>query len=640
MNESNDRVYKVTFKIEGGEDVNIFAVDGENVLELARTAGVFIDAPCSGNGTCGNCRVTILEEIDGQLSSYQPLACQAEITGDAVITVPDVIIDYIKNITTEVYIKQGKQGDATEQQINHGEDSCVCNNEDSSSALSQDHNKHPSILPYETEEHPPQRFGLAIDIGTTTVSALLVEISGTGSLYAKATTGNAQIRYGADVINRIIEQQKPGGIKKLQDAIVQDTLIPIINELCTATGVNHENITRLTVAANTTMNHLLLGVDANSIRIEPYEPAFLEFEIMNPASIGINVAPDAQMLLAPNVGSYVGGDITAGILGTGASTGWQMWPGYGELSRTIIDPETGMEIDAPNKMTLLIDLGTNGEIVLSNREFMMACACSAGPAFEGGDISCGMRATHGAIEKFRIDADTMKPVVTVIGSGKPAGLCGSGLIDVVAELFRMGIINGKGKINVTETTKQGKQWDVSPAFLNNEVEYKSRPPASNRISHDEYGIGSYTLVFAADSATGNDITLTEVDIDNFIRAKGAIFSGILSLLSPLGFSPSDIDDVFIAGGIGSGINIRSAISIGMLPDLPEEKYRYLGNTALDGAYSMLLLLYGEQTLEEVNDIARNITYIDLSTQPGYMDEFIAACFLPHTDETLFPSVLT
>jgi len=587
-------MYKVIFRIEGGEDVTIFAVGGENVLELARKAGVPIDAPCSGNGTCGKCRVEVLEDgedrgtvhvsssrylSDMDIANGWRLACESEINGDVVFLVPDIAAAYLRNITTEVYGKTGnKTGDGSQKQG------------DGSSAS----------------------FGLAIDIGTTTVSAMLVDMS-TGDILAKATTGNAQIRYGADVINRIIEQQKPGGIKKLQDAVVKDTLIPLIDNLCEATGITREGVKRLTVAANTTMNHLLLGVDANSIRLEPYEPAFLEFDISDPASIGIKLAPDTEMLIAPNVGSYVGGDITAGVLGTGAPTGWQMWPCCGEVSLTDSVNVNGVvyeNTETPNKMSLLIDLGTNGEIVLSNREFMLTCACSAGPAFEGGDISCGMRATDGAIEAFRIDRETMEPELTVIGGGSPVGLCGSGLIDVVAELFRAGLIDGKGKFD-------GR---------------------TERILHDEYGLGSYMLVFASESATGIDITLTETDIDNFIRAKGAIFSGIISLLSPLDLTPADIDDVFVAGGIGSGINIQSAISIGMLPDLPEEKYRYLGNTALDGAYSMLLPKHSEQALDVVNDIANNMTYIDLSTQPGYMDEFIAACFLPHTDERLFPTV--
>ena len=582
-------MYEVTFKIEGGEDVIIFAVGGENVLELARKSNVSIDAPCSGNGTCGKCRVKI-EQGDGssvcfssktQTEEPSPrsnvekwqLACQSTISGDTVIHVPNTASEYISKITTEVY----------------------CPN------------------PEESE------YGLAIDIGTTTVSALLVDLA-TEDKIAKATTGNGQIRYGADVINRIIEQQKPDGIKKLQDAIVKDTLLPLIDNLCTNTGVPNNKVTRLTVAANTTMNHLLLGVDANSIRIEPYEPKFLEFGVYNPADIGIRVSPDAKLYLAPNIGSYVGGDITAGVMVAVPPSGWPMWthPDI-EMTQGITDANGELafeKFEQPKEMNLLIDLGTNGEIVFGDGEFLMACACSAGPAFEGGDISCGMRATDGAIEACRIkqgDGSSVlfsEPELSIIGGVKPAGLCGSGLIDVVAELFRNGIINGKGKLNETITPE--------------------------RIHNDEYGTGSYTLAFAADTATGRDITITEVDLDNFIRAKGAIFSGIMSLLEPLGITTADIDNVMIAGGIGSGINIKNAISIGMLPDLPEEKYSYIGNSSLNGAYAMLVVPEGD---EVVIDVARSMTYIDLSTTPGYMDEFVAACFLPHTDETLFPSLI-
>jgi len=537
--------FKIVFEIEGGEDVTIFAVGGENVLELAQTANIPIDAPCSGNGTCGKCLVDILEND----TKTRCLACQTEICGDAVITVPDAAADYIGNITFEIF--------ETKDSSETGDGSL----------------SHPA-------------YGIAIDIGTTTVSAILVNQQN-GEIRAKATTGNAQIRYGADVINRIINQQKPDGIKKLQEAIIRDTILPLLDKLCLATEVEHDRITRLTVAANTTMNHLFLGIDANSIRIEPYEPAFLEFKPYDPASIGINLSADAKMILAPNIGSYVGGDITAGVLAA--------------------ETPSGKKIYSRPEMSLLIDLGTNGEIVFGNEEFLMACACSAGPAFEGGDISCGMRATNGAIQACVIEKDTLEPTFSIINDFEPVGLCGSGLIDVVAELFRAGAINGKGKFND-----------------------KNSP----RIRRDEHGSGSYILVFASDSATGKDIIITETDIDNFIRAKGAIFSGIMSLLAPLGFTPADIDDVMIAGGIGGGINIKNAISIGMLPDLPEEKYSYIGNSSLNGAYEMLISTEAE---EKVKEIAANMTYIDLSTEQGYMDEFIAACFIPHTNERLFPS---
>ena len=239
----------------------------------------------------------------------------------------------------------------------------------------------------------------------------------------------------------------------------------------------------------------------------------------------------------------------------------------------------------------------------------MSCACSAGPAFEGGDISCGMRATDGAIESCTIDKDTMEPSYHVIGEEgeKPIGLCGSGIIDVIAELFRTGIINPKGKF-----VREGK-----------------------RVRHDEYGMGSYVLAFEEEAGSVRDVEINEVDIDNFIRAKGAIFSAIRMMLSSLDFDISMIENVYVAGGIGSGINMKNAVRIGMFPDIPLEMFHYIGNSSLSGAYTMLLSKEAERKTYEV---AGNMTYLELSTVPGYMDEFVAACFIPHTDTTMFPSV--
>ena len=339
----------------------------------------------------------------------------------------------------------------------------------------------------------------------------------------------------------------------------------------------------MTVASNTTMNHLLLGVDANALRMEPFIPAFFHIDAIPARDLGIELAPSAMIKISPNIGSYVGGDITAGAL---AGMIWNR-----------------------RELSLFIDLGTNGEIVFGNKEFLVACACSAGPAFEGGDISCGMRAIDGAIEGCVIDKETTEPSFSVIGGEKPVGLCGSGIIDVTAELFRTGIINGKGK------------------FIRDGA----------RVKFDEFGIGSFTLAFAEESATGREIVINEVDIDNFIRAKGAIFSAILTLLGSLGFSPSDVRHVDVAGGIGSGINIRNAIGIGMFPDLPLNKYRFIGNSSLAGAYAMLVSKAAE---EQLLKLSKAMTYMELSVEPGYMDSFVAACFLPHTDERLFPSAKT
>jgi uncharacterized 2Fe-2S/4Fe-4S cluster protein (DUF4445 family) len=316
------------------------------------------------------------------------------------------------------------------------------------------------------------------------------------------------------------------------------------------------------------------------LRTEPYIPAFFEIDPLFTKDLGIELIPSAKLHLAPNIGSYVGGDITAGTL---AGMMWNR-----------------------SELSLLIDLGTNGEIVFGNSEFLIACACSAGPAFEGGDISCGMRAMDGAIEACVIDKDAMEPVLSVIGNVRPVGLCGSGIIDVIAELFHAGIINGKGKF-----IREGE-----------------------RVKFDEFGIGSFVLAFGDESATGRIITITEVDIDNLIRAKGAIFSATITLLSSLGFSPANVEHIAVAGGIGSGINFKNAIRIGMFPDVPLQKYRYIGNSSLAGAYGTLI---SKAATIRLHELSRNMTYMELSVQRGYMDAFTAACFLPHTNGALFPS---
>ena len=423
--------------------------------------------------------------------------------------------------------------------------------------------------------------GCAIDIGTTTVSMVLVDLEN-GKLLAKGSSGNGQIRYGADVINRIIEQSRPGGKKKLQDAIVKETLTPIIANLCKTAGISARSILRLCIGANTTMNHLLVGVDADPVRMDPYIPSFFGWEDLVAGDLKLPANPLAPVIIAPNIGSYVGGDITSGTL---AACFWNR-----------------------EEMSLFIDLGTNGELVFGNQDFLMSCACSAGPAFEGGDISCGMRATDGAIEACTIDKDTMEPDLTIVGEAgqKPVGICGSGIIDIISELYRCRIINARGQF-----VREGE-----------------------RVQRDEHGMGRYVIANAAESETGREVSINEVDIDNFIRAKGAIFSGIDTLLQSVDMTPECIEKVYVAGGIGSGINMKNAVNIGMLPDVELEKFQYIGNSSLTGAYAMVL---SDEATEKCTQLGQNMTYLELSTYPGYMDSFVAACFIPHTDANLFPN---
>ena len=635
---------KVVFQIEGGSPVEIACNAGDNLLELARRANVAIDAPCSGNGSCGKCRVKL---VDGEVETIPSrhiteeefqagwrLSCNCKVVGDCTVFVPDIASAYQSRMKTadlsspkEIAIFEECQRQLQESGITFTNnfravvvemaeptlEDTMPDNERLTWAIQEALGVAQVKLPFGVmvklasmlrennfrvcvkgelqgdtflcmELSAPEDtaiVGCAIDIGTTTVTMVLTDLV-TGKLLAKGSSGNGQIRYGADVINRIIEQGREGGKKKLQDAIVKETLNPIIANLCKTANISARSILRLCVAANTTMNHLFVGVDAEPVRMEPYIPSFFGWDGLTAGDLKLPANPLAKVQIAPNIGSYVGGDITAGTLATG------LWD--------------------KDEMSLFIDLGTNGEIVFGNRDFMMSCACSAGPAFEGGDISCGMRATDGAIEACVIDKDTMEPTLTIVGEEgqKPVGICGSGIIDIISELFRCGIINARGLF-----VREG-----------------------DRVGRDTHGMGRYILATAEESETGREVSINEVDIDNFIRAKGAIFSAIDTMLQAVDMTVDCIDQVYVAGGIGSGINMKNSVNIGMLPDVELEKYRYIGNSSLTGAYAMVM---SDEADAKCAELGANMTYLELSTYPGYMDSFVAACFLPHTDASLFPN---
>lgn len=640
-------MFKVTFSFEDGSMVETFANAGDNLLEVARSANVAIDAPCSGNGACGKCRVQLksgeleskktLHISDEEYQAGWRLSCCSKISADVNVLVPDIASAYKSRMKVadlsskeEIAIFENAKSDIQLAGIelkNSLEvvdvlmdvpslDDTMPDNERLTRALRKYLNINRVRIPYVVLKKLPDVLrennfavkcviratsddmyvydifgkdedvvigGLAIDIGTTTVSAVLINMEN-GEILAKSSAGNGQIRFGADVINRIVESQKPGGQKKLQAAVIKETINPMIHEMCKSAKFPKDHIYRMCVASNTTMNHLFAGINADPLRTEPYIPAFFKTNSLFASDVGVDINKDAHIIMAPNIGSYVGGDITAGTLVS------QIWN----------RPE----------FSLFIDLGTNGELVFGNSDFMMSCACSAGPAFEGGDISCGMRATDGAIEACTIDKETMEPTYKIVGDPgtKPVGLCGSGIIDVISELYICGIINPKGKF-----IREGK-----------------------RIKHDKYGMGSYILAFEEEAGSVKDVEITEVDIDNFIRAKGAIFSAIRTMLTSLDFDVSMIDDVYVAGGIGSGINMQNAVNIGMFPDIPIEKFHYIGNSSLTGAYLMLLSTPAEKKTYE---LAANMTYMELSTVPIYMDEFVGACFIPHTDTSMFPTVM-
>ena len=424
-------------------------------------------------------------------------------------------------------------------------------------------------------------YGVAIDIGTTSNVVYLVELN-TGEVIDTATDYNAQISCGEDIISRIVYTRRPEGLEHLQKLVI-DTLNGLIGRLAERNGIRPGNIQRATVAGNTTMIHLFLAMNPEPIRLEPYIPTIVHPLPVLATDLGLNINPDAKVDCLPAVGSYVGADITAGVLIT--------------------------QMHRNEELSLFIDVGTNGEIVLGNSDWLITCACSAGPAFEGSGVHSGMRATEGAIEEVWVNGSTGEPTYRTIGNAPARGLCGSGIISLLAELFITGLLTRGGKFD-------------------NKVD-------TPRIRKGEHGM-EYVVAWADETAkqTG-DIVLTEVDIANLLRAKAAIYAGFSTLTRSVGIDLSDVQRVFIGGAFGKYLNIEKAIQIGLLPDMPHDRFNFLGNTSVQGACAALL---SPALRREVIDIASMMTYLELSADNTFTDEFMSAMFLPHTHLELFPSV--
>jgi uncharacterized 2Fe-2S/4Fe-4S cluster protein (DUF4445 family) len=438
-----------------------------------------------------------------------------------------------------------------------------------------------SIIAVEPGDCLLENFGIAVDIGTTTVAVQLVKMSN-GTILATGTDYNEQINCGLDVINRINYARKPERLEELR-VKVQRTINGLINRICQKQKLLPEKISQAVLAGNTTMIHFLLSLKPEYIRLEPYTPTLLKALWLTAGEVGVGINPSAPVYISPGVGSYVGGDITAGLLCT------------------------DLAADSDGLM-LFIDIGTNGELVIGNRDFLMACACSAGPAFEGSGIKSGMRASIGAIEKVDVDVDTGVASYQTVGNVRPQGICGSGMISLLASLFVSGWVDAAGKLNRTKKS------------------------AAIRIEGRK---ATYIVVPAKESAAGEPIILDEIDIENIIRAKAAVYSACSLLLKQVGFTIDDLAKVYIAGGFGRFLDIDKAIIIGLVPDLPRERYLYLGNSSLMGAY---LALISSQYRQRQIELAGRVTIVELSTTPDYMDQYTGALFLPHTDINLFPTV--
>jgi uncharacterized 2Fe-2S/4Fe-4S cluster protein (DUF4445 family) len=628
------------------DNIDVAVAEGSSLLKAALSAGVHINAACGGNGVCGTCKVLIKKgEVDStrsvKLSSqeYQQgyrLACQSRVVSDLSVDIPlesrletAVLSREIKMATAEA---EAAELVATGWSFNPPLSKCSvelpsptikdnvsdlsrllrglkrrCNLSNVSvdfgvvenlpqivrrkggqvtvttlvkAVKTKADKRKPTVIKVEPGDTAQKHYSLAFDIGTTTVSGQLLDLN-RGRVLAEAMAYNGQIKYGADVITRISYSQTPGGLKRLQQAVVA-TLNQIIAEMVSQSQVNVRHIGHMIVAGNPTMAHILLGLDPKYLRLAPYTPVASFIPPVKARSLGIRVANHVYLFTFPSVASYVGGDIVSGVVGVG--------------------------LHQRKTLTLYMDIGTNGEVVVGNSDWMVTASCSAGPAFEGGGIKHGMIATSGAIQDFNIDPVTLEPTLHTIGGEKPRGICGSGLINTIAGLLEARVIGQNGKFNTDLKTSRIREGD------------------------DGY---EYVLSWAGETETGKDIVITEVDIDNLIRAKAAMYAGCQTLSNSVGVNLCDLEQVIIAGAFGSHIDIARSITVGLLPDIPQERFVFVGNGSLTGAR---LTSFSTDLLDDARKVALMMTNLELSERVDFMNNYVAALFLPHTHSEEFPSV--
>lgn len=589
---------------------SIKVTQGTDVLTAAIKAGIMVHAACGGEGLCGKCKVVI--------NKKETLACQTIVESDLDVRIPKESLEvhvklkheseeFTKGIVLEREKKYGFSPLVKKEYLEltpptqddnlgdldriHREIAQRFNNVHISTNLANIKHLHEvlrdsdfkvsvcvgrkddalDIISIEPGDTKKINFGFAFDIGTTTVAGQLIDLN-TENVLGTRIAFNKQAGYGSDIITRIIYASDPEGLKKLNEAVL-DNINEIIEDLIKTNDLAITDTYCVVCAGNMTMMHLLLKIDPANIRKAPYIPTSTAFDTIHAPEVGIEINPRGVVSFIPGVTTYIGGDIVSGVLACGLSE--------------------------DEEISLLVDIGTNGEIVLGNSEWMIGAAASAGPAFEGSGLTSGMKAVKGAIQRVEIDKDLNIKAVT-IGGEKPKGICGSGYIDLLCGMLKRGIISRDGKIN--------------------------RDLKSKNISKTDTG---YEFKVAG------DIIISDDDIENLKRSKGAIYSAIISLLNKVDKKLKDIKKIYIAGGFGNYLNMESAIFIGLLPDTDRGRYEFIGNSSLSGARMSML---SHEALKKTYEISKGITYIDLSTEPNYMDEYVASLFFPHTDLGRFPSV--
>jgi len=632
MVKDKEKKYTVRFEPSG---LKTEVPPGTILLEAAHKVGIYLSSICGGDGYCGKCKVIIDE---GQFQSRPTtlltqdeirenvvLACQTKVLSNMTITVPkshalqagQILMDtdahrfsqlagemqagifefdpLVRKLCVEMapptvhdhtadherlYVAIRGQINAPIMQtgfrILQGLSKLLVEASYKVAVTIGRRGGTTEVIEVEQGKQCETNFAVAIDLGTTTVVAHLIDLTNAATIDTEATY-NSQINFGEDYIRRIIYAEENNAFDEMQNRIVHDVSNLIVT-LASRQRVDLQNITAVICAGNTVMVHFLLNLDPTRIRKEPYIASAGFVPPIRAAEAGIQINKRGLLYCLPSVAAYVGSDIVAGVLTT--------------------------RIYTKKGISLFIDIGTNGEVVLGNRDWLVCASSSAGPAFEGSGVRHGMRAAPGAIEKLAIQPDGSIEYKT-IGDTKPAGICGSGLLDTLAELFTNNIIDRTGRFQA-----------------NND----------ERLTEGDEG-RQFQLVPAGDGY--HEIAITQADINNLIRSKAGIFAAIRVLMDSTQTKPEDLDAIYLAGGFGNFLNTRQAVTVGMLPDISLEKIQFVGNTAIAGAKTVLL---SRKALETAEQIAKSMTYFDLMSHPTYMDEFISASFIPHTDLSLFPSV--
>ncbi len=614
---------------------------GALLTEAAEAAGVFLDVACGGKGSCGGCAVDLIAgafaAADGTPIALggQPrrvLACRTRVgAGEQALRVrvprhslvtagEKVVVDFEhlrswqcaptvekRHLQLEPPSLHHAAGDieriaagleaagfeatveASLEALRTAPAACEAGKYDVTVTLVKIRPGHWQIVRVEPGDTTGRVYALAIDVGTTTVVCALVDLAD-GRILDAASSYNQQIRRADDVASRIAYANTPKTLREMERLIVEQTINRQLRLLLTRHELTPADIARVAVGGNTVMAHLLLGVDPQHLGGVPFQPASNLPPSVPASRLGLHVHPDAPVDLIPSAAAYIGGDITADMDLCGLH-----------------------ETDA---LTLMVDIGTNAEIAVGDRHRVVACAAPAGPAFEGHGLACGMRASDGAIDRITIEPGSLAVEYTVLGGVRPSGICGSGLIDFLGQAFRAGLLTAAGRFD------------------------REAAGACDRLQSVTTADGRELTAFIVAPAEDTDdrvapVMVTEADIATLLQAKAVIFAGIQIAMKQLGRGFDEIERVYLAGGFARYLDLPNAIALGMLPDIAPQRYTFIGNGSLAGAF---LHLVDRQTGPRMRQAALRPEVIELNLDPDFMDAYTMAMFLPHVDRDLFPSV--